>query len=267
VRSRSTIRTAALVYGGEPELDDPAEAFHAASKLWPSTALHDARGARALDASPALQEAAGRAVRRHSQRRLVALPAPALPSTPFCDLVAARRSERDLSGTAPTLAELAAVLFAAHGVRPNGRRPAPSGGGLYPLELHVAVTREGGPEPGLYHYDPSRHVLEIVRLGPVEKQVREAVPPAPADLAGPVLVFVTGVLWRTRFKYGLRGFRFALLEAGHVGQNLVLACAALGLPAVPVGAYFDGLVEELFGLDGVDETVLHAVAVGRSPEA
>ena len=47
------------------------------------------------------------------------------------------------------------------------------------------------------------------------------------------------MFWRTRFKYGLRGYRFALLEAGHVMQNAVLAAAALALPALPVGGFYD----------------------------
>jgi SagB-type dehydrogenase family enzyme len=64
-------------------------------------------------------------------------------------------------------------------------------------------------------------------------------------------------------KYGLRGYRFALLEAGHVGQNLVLAATGLGLGAVPLGGYYDRPTDELLGLDGVNESTLYLVAVGR----
>jgi SagB-type dehydrogenase family enzyme len=70
------------------------------------------------------------------------------------------------------------------------------------------------------------------------------------------------MFWRTRFKYGQRGYRFTLLEAGHVGQNLVLAATALGLGSVAVGGFFDCRVEELLSVDGVNESALYAVAVG-----
>ncbi len=75
-------------------------------------------------------------------------------------------------------------------------------------------------------------------------------------------IVVTGVFWRSRFKYGLRGYRFVLLEAGHVGQNVVLAAAALGLPALPLGGFYDRPVESLVGVDGLDEAVVYVVLLG-----
>ena len=61
----------------------------------------------------------------------------------------------------------------------------------------------------------------------------------------------------------MRGYRFALLEAGHVVQNLLLTATALGLGAVPLGGYYDRLTDEFLGLDGVNESTLYTVAVGR----
>jgi SagB-type dehydrogenase family enzyme len=75
------------------------------------------------------------------------------------------------------------------------------------------------------------------------------------------------MFWRTRFKYGLRGYRFALLEAGHVVQNVLLACTALGLAAVPVGGFYDRPVDALLGADGVNESVVYAVSLGRPAES
>ena len=76
----------------------------------------------------------------------------------------------------------------------------------------------------------------------------------------PVIIF-----GRTRFKYGLRGYRFALLEAGHVAQNLLLAATALGLAAVPLGAFFDRRADVFLRLDGVNESTLYTIAVGSGP--
>ena len=117
------------------------------------------------------------------------------------------------------LATLLACSYAARGrTRTEMRRPVPSAGALYPLELYVLAQAVAGLEPGVYHYNPFRHRLSL--LGPVDRRaVREALAdPSIADAASAIIV-VTGVFWRSRFKYGQRGYRFALLEAGHLVQN------------------------------------------------
>ena len=76
------------------------------------------------------------------------------------------------------------------------------------------------------------------------------------------VVFIGAVFWRTRFKYGQRGYRFALLEAGHVMQNLLLAATALEIPALPLGGFYDDRVDALLGLNGVDESALYGVVLG-----
>jgi nitroreductase len=45
-------------------------------------------------------------------------------------------------------------------------------------------------------------------------------------------------------QYGVRAERYAVLEAGHVAENLLLAAVALGLAAVPVAAFSDAAVIE-----------------------
>jgi SagB-type dehydrogenase family enzyme len=74
------------------------------------------------------------------------------------------------------------------------------------------------------------------------------------------------MFWRSRFKYGQRGYRFTLLEAGHLVQNVVLMCAALDLAAVPIGGFYDRPVDMLLGADGVNESIVYAVCLGR-PDA
>lgn len=255
-----------------PALDDPAEAYHEASKIYPSCAARDTAGVRLLEATPQLQLSAVRAVKRHGSRPALALPPPALPPRTLVDAIASRRSGRTFAPEALSLSELASLLYAAYGVThlarlPDGKRgqplrSVPSGGALYPLELYVLAQRVATLERGLYHFDPLRHVLERLPLDAAH---------APADLGAypellepaAALVLVTAMFWRTRFKYALRGYRFALLEAGHVGQNFLLAAAVLGLAAVPVGGVYDCRVEELLGLDGVDESLVYVLSVGR----
>src|SRR5581483_8694883 len=161
---------------------------------------------------------------------------------------------------APPLGSLAALLAAAYRSA-AGRRPVPSGGALYPLELYVLALSVDGLEPGAYHYHPFRHRLE--RLGGADRRTAGAalVDPSLADRAAALLV-VTAMFWRSRFKYGLRGYRFALLEAGHLVQNAVLAAAALAVPALPLGGFYDRRLDALVGADGLDEATVYALLLG-----
>jgi SagB-type dehydrogenase family enzyme len=120
-------------------------------------------------------------------------------------------------------------------------------------------------KPGLYHFDPLRPGLEVLRSGLAAENLAalSTYPEIVSSCA--VLVFVAAIFGRTRFKYGLRGYRFALLEAGHVVQNVVLAATALSLAAVPLGAFYDRRTDGFLGLDGVNESTIYAVALGPEP--
>jgi len=145
-------------------------------------------------------------------------------------------------------------------------RAVPSGGALYPLELYVAALRIEGLEPGLYHFDPLAPALAVVHdsLGADDVSPLSTYPEIVAGSAA--VLFIAAVFGRTRFKYGMRGYRFALLEAGHVAQNVLLTATAFGLGAVPLGGYYDRLTDEFLGLDGVNESTLYTVAVGSLPD-
>ena len=114
------------------------------------------------------------------------------------------------------------------------------------------------------HFDPFASRLEILHAAR-EADVRAAlVDPGLVDRAA-ALVVVTAFFWRTRFKYGARGYRFVLIEAGHVAQNMLLAATALGLDALPVGGYYDRRLDALVGADGLDEATVYAVLIGGRP--
>jgi SagB-type dehydrogenase family enzyme len=258
---RLTLRSA--VYGpSDVDLDDPAELYHEASKISPALARRQTQGIVRLAHSPALQAAALRSVRRNLQLPVVELP-PAAPLEPQLGAVlAARRSARELDGRCLRLSSLATLLDAGYGTSAPGRRVVPSGGALYPLELYPVLLRVAGASPGVFHFDPVRRVLEILRLDDVRREL-ERTSAFPELVRGTAaVVFLTGVFWRTRFKYGLRGYRFALLEAGHVAQNVLLAATARGVPALPLGGFYDARVEELLDVDGVDESPVYAIALG-----
>ena len=71
-----------------------------------------------------------------------------------------------------------------------------------------------------------------------------------------------GLVSSTLLRYRERAYRYALLEAGHIGQNVYLAAEAAGLGACAVGAFFDDAVNRLLEIDGVEEAALMLVPVG-----
>jgi SagB-type dehydrogenase family enzyme len=270
---RQTARWLELVYGRRPELDDPAEAYHEASKVSPTQIGRQIEGARRLESSPDLQLSAMRAVKRRGAPAAVLSP-PRRPELPLWEAIDTRRSQRAFGDEPISGGELSALLQAGYGVtgaldsparaRALPLRSVPSGGALYPLELYVGVLRVEGLKPGLYHFDPLQPGLAVLRTGfaPDEAAALSTYPEIVSGCG--VIILVAAIFGRTRFKYGLRGYRFALLEAGHVGQNLVLTATALGLGAVPLGGFYDRPTDDFLGLDGVNESTLYTIAIGTT---
>ena len=268
-----TVRVAPLIYGEDGgSIDDPAELFHEASKIYPSFGARQTRG-YLLEQSQELRVTSARSVKRRRHVPAVALPAPVFPETAFGHVVEDRRSERAFGARSLSLLELASLLHAGYGTtRPMFSdapaetsprfRTVPSGGALYPLEIDAFAWNVDGLGTGRYHFDPLRRVLEAIRLADFRDRIAGTTV-YPDLLTGcAVVLVISAMFWRTRFKYGLRGYRFALIECGHVAQNVLLAAAALGLAAVPIGGFYDSKLDDLLEIDGVNESSLYAIAVG-----
>jgi SagB-type dehydrogenase family enzyme len=261
-----TAEFASFVYGPDGvDRDDPAEAFHEASRLYPNVAPGRLTTLLELAATPELQQTAARSSRTHDHRPGIDLPTRAVPGHGLDLLLHRRRSAAARRPEPMSLGELSVLLAASYlaaEVSPGVfRRPIPSGGALYPLELYTIAVAVDGLERGSYHYHPFRHRLECLRPLAVADVRAALVDPGLADGAAALLV-VTAMFWRSRFKYGARGYRFALLEAGHAIQNALLAATALDLPALPVGGFYDRCLDELVGADGLDEATVYALLVG-----
>jgi SagB-type dehydrogenase family enzyme len=263
-----TVRSVEVVYGAsDPPADDPAELFHEASKAYPSLVATQLQGAALLAAREDVRVSATRSVRRNPELEWRSLPPPLPLATPLEHVLRARRSQREFTQRPLALAELATLLHAAYGVtaaveRGQSFRAVPSGGALYPLELYVVAAAIAALPRGIYHYDPLRSSIGLVSGAASVERFEDASAYPDITSAAAVTVLVAAVFWRSRFKYGLRGYRFALLEAGHVVQNLVLAATALGLASVPLGGYYDRRADELLHLDGVNDSTVYAACVG-----
>jgi SagB-type dehydrogenase family enzyme len=254
-----TVQLASVVYGDGVAIDDPAETYNEAAKLYASSAGASARGIRLLEAAPELQLSISRSGRRHVQRPQLPLPAAAWPPVQLGEAIESRCSRTPTIDSRLALAELATLLWALNGRSEDGRRTIPSAGALYPLEVYVVANRIEGVATGIHHFDPFGHSLELLAVD-VDRLQSALVDPNLAST--PAVLAITGVFWRSRFKYGQRGYRFTLLEAGHALQNALLTAAALGLAALPIGGYYDAIVDEILGLNGVDESTIYLLAVG-----
>ena len=177
-----------------------------------------------------------------------------------------RRSQRGYQERPLTQDELAALLWASQGVTYASRgyllRAAPSAGALYPVETYLAVHRVDGVEPGIWHFQVPDFSLELLQAGDFRHSlVGAGLSQGFLGAAGVVFIW-TGVLNRAMWKYRERAIRYLFLDAGHICQNLMLAATALKLGVCPVGAFFDGEVERLVQVDGVEEAALYLAAVG-----
>lgn len=171
-----------------------------------------------------------------------------------------RRSVRDFDDRALTEAEISSLLWAAQGITdPRGYRAAPSAGALYPLELYLLTSE------GLFHYLPNEHALQRLGESDLRRPLYEAALQQEFILEAPATIVFTAVQSRTEARYGpSRSPRYIHMEVGHAAQNLLLQAAALGLGAVPVGAFNDDRVQAVLGLPA-DHEPLYLVPVGHPP--
>ncbi|WP_434427082.1 SagB/ThcOx family dehydrogenase [Nannocystis pusilla] len=211
--------------------------------------------------------------KRYPGAPTIALPRPEPLTASFEALIRRRRSARTFSRRTVSQRELAKLLELSAGVTAPlevPRRAAPSPGGLYPVEVYPLVFSLEALTPGVYHYAALDHALELVRPVAGFDVMREFLPPDLFDSGPPLVLALTVVFARVQAKYLERGYRFALLEAGHIAQNILLAATALDLHAVPVGGFWDEPFNALLGLEPATEAVVYAILIGgadREPDA
>ena len=196
-------------------------------------------------------------------------PVPAASGASLEEVIARRRSVREYADRPVTLAELSRLLHYSAGITDRrdptlAFRAVPSSGALFPIEVYPIVFDVEGVPPGAYHYDVRRHRLELVRAGDFRRVVFEAAVSQEMILRTGLVLVLTGLYERVRWKYTDRSYRYLMLEAGHLGQNVYLAATAIGLGPCGIGAFFDDDLSRLLGLDGRDEAVAYLLSVGPS---
>ncbi len=192
----------------------------------------------------------------------IVLPRPSLKGTlTLEETLLERRSVREFTGEQLGLEEIGQLLWAAQGITdPAGYRTAPSAGALYPLEVYV-ITQES-----VYRYDPRQHRLSVHLQCDLRPGLYAAALRQEPVLNAPAVFLITAVYERTEKKYGKeRSPRYVHLEAGHAAQNLLLQAVALGLGAVPIGAFYDDQVKTAVSLPAGQQP-LYLIPVGHPVE-
>jgi SagB-type dehydrogenase family enzyme len=183
------------------------------------------------------------------------------------EAIAGRRSRRAFSPGSLSLEELSYLLWATQGIGKltpkRSLRTSPSAGARHPFETYLAVFRVDGVEPGLWRYQPVEH--RLCRLSrSVEGMAAELDAALFEQLFGCAVAFLwTAVPYRTEWRYHVVSHKVILLDAGHVCQNLYLACESIGCGACALGAYDQQALDRFLGVDGEEEMAIYAAPVGR----
>jgi SagB-type dehydrogenase family enzyme len=208
---------------------------------------------------------------------LIELPKPGtwrnIAEIPLAKAIAERRTHRVYRREALSLEELSFLLWATQGVRgkPDGGhafRTVPSAGCRHALETHLAVLKIDGLESGIYRYLPLSHRLRfefpVENLG---RKMAEATLGQPFPRLAAVTFVWTAVPYRMEWRYGLASHKVIALDAGHVCQNLYLACEAIDAGTCAIAAYDQKALDALLRLDGREEFAVYLSAVGKKKEA
>ncbi|MFH1143404.1 MAG: SagB/ThcOx family dehydrogenase [Candidatus Eisenbacteria bacterium] len=193
---------------------------------------------------------------------------------PLIDAIVRRRSVRSFSDSPLTLHELSFLLYATQGVRRATPgvvwRTVPSAGNRHALETYLYCRRVESIEEGIYRYLPLDHELvrgplpdPAVAHGPLADRITHAC--RGQSFAGEcAATFIwTTIPYRMEWRYAAAAYKVIALDAGHVCQNLYLACQAIGAGTCAIAAYDQQAMDALLGVDGVDEFTIYLAPVGK----
>lgn len=192
---------------------------------------------------------------------------------PFFSTLRRRRSTREFSGKPISFKELSRLIYYTWGrisyydTHEFGKllhKTSPSAGARHPIETYAIINNVDGIEPGVYHYAVRSHSLEMLKPGDFREKCVALTAGHSWTRNASALFIMTAVVARTAWKYRTpRVYRAFLLDAGHLSQSFLLVATALGLRAFCIGIVSDNLIEKELSLDGISETALFVVGVGR----
>lgn len=183
--------------------------------------------------------------------------------------VANRQSHRHFKDLPLTLPEVSFLLWATQGIRSKANdyatfRTVPSAGCRHALETYLCVLNVTGLKAGIYRYLPVEHQLLVVSIdgGLRENIVAATLNQTFAGCAAVTFIW-TAIPYRMEWRYDVAAHKVIALDAGHVCQNLYLACAAISGGTCAIAAYNQELMDKLVNVDGDEEFAIYLAAVGK----
>jgi SagB-type dehydrogenase family enzyme len=141
----------------------------------------------------------------------------------------------------------------------------PSAGGRHAFETYLCLCRVEGIEKGIYRYLPIEHELLLVKLSDkVGTDIARAALNQDFVAQAAVTFVWAAVPYRMEWRYGAASHKSIAIDAGHVCQNLYLACEAVGAACCAIAAYSQSALDTLLGIDGEDEFGVYLAAIGKN---
>lgn len=192
-----------------------------------------------------------------------------IPPIDLFSAIQRRKSHRQFRHVPLTQEELSFLLWTTQGIRVSRNRgfafrTVPSAGCRHALETYLCVLNIEGLKQGIYRYLPVEHqiMLEFQEEELAEKITAATLNQRFTGEAAVTFVWTT-IPYRMEWRYDIAAHKVIALDAGHVCQNLYLACEAIGAGTCAIAAYHQQLVDQLLRIDGKDEFTIYLAAVGK----
>lgn len=199
---------------------------------------------------------------------LPAMDALDLETLPTMETIRRRQSRRKYSGKPLAQERLSYLLWATQGVRDSLYggwtllRSVPSAGARHPFETYLLALRVDGVSPGLYRYLGIEHQLCFLDgAKDLAARVHDACFGQYVMRSSVVFIW-TAIPYRTEWRYGPLAPKLIALDAGHLCQNLYLACESIGLGTCAIGAYDQAKMDAILKVDGEQEFAIYMATVG-----
>ncbi|MEE9554695.1 MAG: SagB/ThcOx family dehydrogenase [candidate division Zixibacteria bacterium] len=176
-----------------------------------------------------------------------------------------RMTVREITGGQIPSEYLDKLVWAAYGNTHNdGRtkmRTAPSAGATYPVELYIVVERIVGLDNGIYRYSSKAEKPVLMRKGIFLSPIRKVSLDQDFISLSNIAFIMVYNPQRIIDRYGRDSRKYAILESGHIAQNILLMATAFDLGGVPVGAFYQKRLGSILEIDENRE-VLYMICVG-----
>jgi len=192
------------------------------------------------------------------------LPKPKLPFFDFKKALKKRSSFRKFSNKKISKEKISSLIYHSCGIINFNdllisRRYYPSAGALYPIETYIIILNAHFPK-GIYHYHVKKNYFEQIIKN--DNLNLKNYFPQEFVYRSSFIIILTADIKRSMQKYGERAYRYSLIEAGHIGQNILLISVLLNIKSCPIGAFYDYELKKLLDLQDQEE-ILYCFAIGN----